>query len=50
MDPLDVAQKFGSTGTDLCNIRVTADTNIATPVSLWITWSAPYSGRVLAAQ
>jgi len=40
----------GSTGTDLCNIRVTADTNIATPVSLWITWSAPYSGRVLAAQ
>jgi hypothetical protein len=39
-----------STGTDLCNVRVTADTNIASPVSLWITWSAPYSGRVLTAQ
>jgi hypothetical protein len=39
-----------TTGTDLCNIRVTADTNIATPVELWIKWSADNSGRALAGQ
>ncbi len=39
-----------STGTDLCNLRVTADTNIATPLELWITWSADNSGRPLTPQ
>lgn len=27
-----------TTGTDLCNLKVTADTNIATPVNLYIKW------------
>ncbi len=39
-----------STGTDLCNIRVTADTNIAVPVSLYIKWGALAGGRTLAPQ
>ena len=39
-----------STGTDLCNIRVTADTDIATPVSLFIKWGALAGGRTLTPQ
>lgn len=39
-----------STGTDLCNIRVTADTNIAVPVSLYIKWGALAGGRTLTPQ
>lgn len=39
-----------STGTDLCNIRVTADTDIATPVALNIKWWAVNSGRTLTPQ
>lgn len=39
-----------STGTDLCNLRVTADTDIATPVELWIKyWPSP-ANRVLTPQ
>jgi trimeric autotransporter adhesin len=40
----------GTTGTDLCNVRVTADTNIAVPVELWIKWGASSSGRALTPQ
>lgn len=39
-----------STGTDLCNIRVTADTDIATPTSLFIKWGALAGGRTLTPQ
>lgn len=39
-----------TTGTDLCNIRVTADTNIATPLELWIKYSVESSGRTLTPQ
>lgn len=39
-----------TTGTDLCNIRVTADTDIATPVALNIKWWAVNSGRTLTPQ
>jgi hypothetical protein len=40
-----------TTGTDLCNLRVTADTNIATPVALYIVWNATNpGGRTLTPQ
>jgi hypothetical protein len=40
-----------STGTDLCNIGVTADTNIATPAALYIVWNASNpGGRTLTPQ
>lgn len=39
-----------STGTDLCNLRVTADTDIVTPVTLSIKWGVLNSGRVITPQ
>lgn len=39
-----------TTGTDLCSIRVNADTNIATPVELWIKWGVRNSGRTITPQ
>jgi hypothetical protein len=39
-----------TTGTDLCNIRVTADTDIVTPVSLWIKYHVINSGRTITPQ
>lgn len=39
-----------TTGTDLCNLRVTADTNIATPVELWIKYHVVNSGRTITPQ
>lgn len=39
-----------TTGTDLCNLRVTADTDIVTPVELWIKYSVVNSGRVITPQ
>lgn len=39
-----------STGTDLCNLRVTADTDIATPVELWIKYTVVNSGRTITPQ
>jgi hypothetical protein len=40
-----------TTGTDLCNLRVTADTNIATPTALYLVWNASNpGGRTLTPQ
>lgn len=39
-----------TTGTDLCNIRVTADFGAAAPTTLSIKWSASNSGRTLTPQ
>jgi hypothetical protein len=39
-----------TTGTDLCNLRVTADTDIATPVELWIKYTVVNSGRTITPQ
>ena len=32
-----------TTGTDLCNWRITADTNIVTPVNLYVKWNVPHN-------
>lgn len=39
-----------TTGTDLCNLRVTADTDIVTPTSLTIKWGVLNSGRTITPQ
>jgi hypothetical protein len=40
-----------TTGTDLCNLRVTADTNVTSPTALYIAWNASNpGGRRLTAQ
>lgn len=40
----------GTIGTDLCSFRVTADTSVATPTSLFIKYSIVHSGRPMTAQ